>query len=88
MAKAKATITYKVSPEGSGTLTSYSETLAPINGVAKGSTATANDNYVFKGWFNSNGNKVSIAFPTLRLKAEGSGKMLHIRLFLKRKPVF
>ncbi|PNV60155.1 hypothetical protein C0033_20140 [Clostridium sp. chh4-2] len=57
--KARATITYKVSPEGSGTLTSYSETLAPINGVAKGSTATANDNYVFKGWFDSNGKKVS-----------------------------
>ena len=47
-----ATINYVVvGPEGCGTVNPESETVKVLNGVAKGSTATATENFRFVGWF-------------------------------------
>lgn len=48
----EATINYAVvGPEGCGTVTPTSETLKVLSGTAQGSTATANDNFRFLGWY-------------------------------------
>lgn len=46
------TINYKVvGPDGCGTVTPTSETLKVLSGIATGSTAKANENFKFVGWY-------------------------------------
>lgn len=48
----EATINYEVvGPDGCGTVTPTSETLKVLSGTAQGSTAAANDNFRFLGWY-------------------------------------
>lgn len=48
----EATINYAVvGPDGCGTVTPTSETLKVLSGTAQGSTAAANDNFRFLGWY-------------------------------------
>lgn len=48
----EATINYVVvGPDGCGTVTPTSETLKVLSGTAQGSTAAANDNFRFLGWY-------------------------------------
>ena len=58
----EVTINYKVvGPEGCGSLSRSSETLGILSGEAQGSTATANDNFRFVGWYTDEActNKIS-----------------------------
>ncbi len=54
----QVTITYSTEGQG-GVVSSTSETVNVVTGTVKGSTATANTGYVFDGWYDANGNKVS-----------------------------
>lgn len=48
----EATINYRVvGPEGCGTVTPTFENLKVLTGTAQGSTATANENFRFVGWY-------------------------------------
>ena len=48
----EVTINYRVvGPAGCGTVTPASETLKVLSGTAQGSTATANENFRFVGWY-------------------------------------
>ncbi|MBO5323631.1 MAG: InlB B-repeat-containing protein [Oscillospiraceae bacterium] len=49
----QVTIRYQVGAGGGGTVSSGSESVKAISGQAKGSTATANTYYVFKGWYSN-----------------------------------
>ena len=52
----KVTINYRVvGPDGCGTVSPTSETLKVLSGTAQGSTATANENFRFVGWFKDAG---------------------------------
>ena len=52
----EATINYQVvGPDGCGTVTPDSETLKVLSGTAQGSTATANKNFRFVGWYKDEG---------------------------------
>ena len=52
----KVTIHYQVvGPDGCGTVSPTSETLKVLSGTAQGSTATANENFRFVGWFKDAG---------------------------------
>lgn len=54
----KVVINYVVA-EGSGTVSPTSEQLNVVSGIASGSTATADENYEFVGWFDNEGTLVS-----------------------------
>lgn len=52
----EATINYQVvGPNGCGTVTPASEILKVLSGTAQGSTATANENFRFVGWYKDEG---------------------------------
>ena len=51
------TITYKA--ETGGTVSPETETVGVVTGTVQGSTATANSGYIFDGWYNAAGEKVS-----------------------------
>lgn len=52
----EATINYRVvGPEGCGTVTPTFENLKVLTGTAQGSTATANENFRFVGWYKDEG---------------------------------
>lgn len=52
----EVTINYRVvGPDGCGTVTPASETLKVLSGTAQGSTATANKNFRFVGWYKDEG---------------------------------
>ena len=51
------TITYKA--ETGGTVSPETETVGVVTGTVQGSTATANDGYIFDGWYNAAGERVS-----------------------------
>ena len=47
-----ATINYQVvGPDGCGTVSPASETVKVLSGAPSGSTPTASENYIFKGWY-------------------------------------
>lgn len=72
----EATINYAVvGPDGCGTVTPTSETLKVLSGTAQGSTATANTNYKFVGWYDNEsctGNALSTSANFVPTKAEGA----------------
>lgn len=51
------TITYKA--ETGGTVSPETETVGVVTGTVQGSTAAANDGYIFDGWYNAAGERVS-----------------------------
>ncbi|MBR2152329.1 MAG: InlB B-repeat-containing protein [Clostridia bacterium] len=54
----QVTITYSTEGQG-GVVSSTSETVNVVTGTVKGSTATANTGYIFDGWYDADGNKIS-----------------------------
>lgn len=55
----RVTIYYEIQgPAGCGSITTSSETLGAVSGIAEGSVATASTNFRFIGWYDANGNQL------------------------------